>query len=766
MQKTNYFMLLLIALFLMSHIVGYAQANVKRQINWPEFMGKQDMIWETLPDWYESANLGNGLLGLMIYKEKGENYIRLETGNCSVIDRRPEAGSQGPRLMIGHFALHPIGKITEGTMHLDLWNAEANAEIKTTEGIIHLKAFVHAKEMIMLIQTTTEGNEQGFRWEWVPSPAVNPRFLLAQSKVDKEEWLTTLKAPDNYEYNPEPEVTLSPNQGMSIQKLLGGGETAVGWKETTAKKGERTFWVNITHSFPEMNARDICLKDLNSSLKTGYKKLEDSHRKWWHNYYPSSFLTLPDGYTENFYWIQMYKLASATRGDRALIDNTGPWLTVTAWPNAWWNLNVQLAYWPLNASNRLSLAGSLENTIYNNIDQLRKNVPPSYQYNSLGLGRASNMTCNVGIGVPGAKNSEIGLLTWTCHNLWLIYRHKMDDTLLREKLYPVLKGAINYYLHFLQMGADGKLHLPMTFSPEYGGAEDCNFDLALLRWGCQTLLEITERLKISDPLIPEWKKVMLELTPYPADDNGFLIGKDVPYTFSHRHYSHLLNIYPLYLVNKENPQDVQLIEKSLAFWLSKPEDLRGFTFTGASSISAAIGKGDDALTFLNNLIKNTNMNAYTNFSATTSYRESLACPTLETPISGAQCIHDMLLQSWGGKIRIFPAVPDKWQNLTYDKFLAEGAFQVSASRKAGKTEFIWVRSLAGEPCVIVTDIPNPVFNGSRSFSMKPLQKNTYEIDLKKGEYLVLYPKGSTPDFNLQPIKNSEINSFGTKLHKK
>ena len=52
----------------------------------------------------------------------------------------------------------------------------------------------------------------------------------------------------------------------------------------------------------------------------------------------------------------MYKLASATRGDRALIDCTGPWLTLTPWPNAWWNLNVQLTYWPLNAANRLELA--------------------------------------------------------------------------------------------------------------------------------------------------------------------------------------------------------------------------------------------------------------------------------------------------------------------------------------------------------------------------------------------------------------------------
>lgn len=31
-------------------------------------MQKQDLIWETLPEyWYESAYMGNGMLGLMIF---------------------------------------------------------------------------------------------------------------------------------------------------------------------------------------------------------------------------------------------------------------------------------------------------------------------------------------------------------------------------------------------------------------------------------------------------------------------------------------------------------------------------------------------------------------------------------------------------------------------------------------------------------------------------------------------------------------------------
>ena len=83
------------------------------------------------------------------------------------------------------------------------------------------------------------------------------------------------------------------------------------------------------------------------------------------------------------------------------------------------------------------------------------------------------------MGIPGVSEAaEVGNLTWACHNLWLIYRHRMDDALLRNKLFPLLRGAVNYYLHFLKEEADGRLHLPTTFSPEYGSAADCHYDLA------------------------------------------------------------------------------------------------------------------------------------------------------------------------------------------------------------------------------------------------------------------------------------------------
>ena len=195
---------------------------------------------------------------------------------------------------------------------------------------------------------------------------------------------------------------------------------------------ERILWINLTHTYPQSTSKKICKAEIRQAIRKGYAALQNAHRQWWNSYYPASFISLPDAKKENFYWIQMYKLASATRGDRALIDNTGPWLSETPWPNAWWNLNVQLTYWALNASDHLDLAASLENALYNHIDQLRLNIPAAYRHNSSGIGVASNLECmTTTVGIPGKGKAQVGLLPWACHNLWLIYRHKMDDEVLQ-----------------------------------------------------------------------------------------------------------------------------------------------------------------------------------------------------------------------------------------------------------------------------------------------------------------------------------------------
>ncbi|MFD1049096.1 Tat pathway signal sequence domain protein, partial [Kibdelosporangium lantanae] len=338
-----------------------------------------------------------------------------------------------------------------------------------------------------------------------------------------------------------------------------------------------------------------------------------------------------------------------------VMATSGPWLEPTPWPATWWNLNVQLEYWLIHGSNHLEL-DAVTRALDQFRDTLNSQIAPEFREGSYGIPRTTDMTLLNGsgtgtagfpVGVPGrdTPTPEVGDLTWALHNVWLSYRHTMDDRILHNVLFPLLKGAINYYLKFLTPGSDGRLHLPFTFSPEYGvNSPDTTYDLALIRWGCRTLLQTAPQ----DPQAKQWQNVLDTLVPYQVDANGYMIGAGVPFAKSHRHYSHMLQIYPLYEVTWEQPENRALIETSLNHWISFEGALQGYSFTGAASISAQMLRGDKSALYLNQL-----MDRF--IQPNTMYKES--GPVIETPLSAAQSLHDMVCQSWGGVIRLFPAVP-------------------------------------------------------------------------------------------------------------
>ncbi len=59
--------------------------------------------------------------------------------------------------------------------------------------------------------------------------------------------------------------------------------------------------------------------------------------------------------------------------------------------------------------------------------------------------------------------------------------------------------------------------------------------------------------------------------------------------------------------------------------------------------------------------------------------------TLEGNFLAMQAVQEMLLQSWGGQVRIFPALPSTWKDVSFEKLRAEGGYIVSAERTGGHT---------------------------------------------------------------------------------
>ena len=80
--------------------------------------------------------------------------------------------------------------------------------------------------------------------------------------------------------------------------------------------------------------------------------------------------------------------------------------------------------------------------------------------------------------------------------------------------------------------------------------------------------------------------------------------------------------------------------------------------------------------------------------------------TLEGNFAFAAGVLEMLLQSHNGLLRVFPAVPAEWDNLSFENLRAAGAFVVSAERRNGRTANIRILSENGGELRMLDPWPN------------------------------------------------------------
>jgi alpha-L-fucosidase 2 len=730
-------------LFLFAGITNASDSGLREEkIDWAVFMQQHDMTFDHLPSrWQEAPHFGNASIGSMLYQ--ADNTIRLQVFRADVQDHRDDTygwpAYSRPHFEIGHFSLHPVGKLTGCNWRKDMWNAELTGTIQTDKGEIQIRHFTHAEDMVIVTELTPSAGEQGFHWTWHPAEARTTRGGYPTNAAEIKQfaerygshYAETLKV---FKANPAGRQETQGNVSVWIQDLLAGGQYATAWSEQVQKE-TRTHIVSIANSYPKSTAAETAVSDVKRFLKLDRSSWAKAHRNWWHTYYTRSFITIPDKGLESLYWQTIYRLGCTSRTGRYYIDCPGIWFKGGPWAYTTTNWNIQSAHWSVYAANRLEQGQELLDRFHDRREELIKAVRPvEWQRDSAYLPHevASDLIGNRKQDMR--YYDEVGNLPWTMNNFWSQYRYSMDDEMLREKIYPLLRRSINLYLHMAEEGQDGKLHLPPTYSPETGVHKDCNFDLALFKWGCYTLLKASKRLGIDDPLIPRWKAVVNNLVDFPVDEYGFRLGSDKTSSASHRHLSHLLMIYPLYLVNIEQEGTMDVLKRSYdrAHSIS---GLPAMVQSHAGPVGAALGQGDRVLEGLKRLQGDLHPNGMW-FSP----------PCLESSLGLANIIQEMCIQSWtdpaeeeSGPIRIFPAIPSTWKDVEFRDLRTEGAFLVSAKRTAGVTQWVRIKSLAGEPCRVRPGLRGEVrIKTDRWLKLRQVSPGIYEIDMKKGDEVLLH----------------------------
>lgn len=737
--------------------ISAVSAEPTSLVDWPKFLAQHDLIWEQLPrQWNEGAFTGNGQLGIMFHTDPAANALVFHLGRADVTDhrkapdRRTSMGVAGAgvmfdhcRLDVGRILLRPAGNVLNGSVRLNLWNAEVTADVRTNRGDLRLRILTLRDRMAHVLEvTSTEiddtGNPLPWRWEFEPGNPDSPRaqILAAQNKPNLD-----------YTPNPDPVRTEVDGIPVCVQPLLAGGDYATAWLEVTGDDGRSgRLIVSTANEVPAAGeSASVAVRDIQRVATEPFDQLIKEHRRWWHDFFPQTFLSIPDSRLEAFYWIQMYKLASAWREDGPAIDLNGPWFRVTQWPGIWWNLNIQLTYWPVYAGNRLEIGRNLLDLI----DEI---------FETTFLGSANGKT--------------FGDYVWAMHNYWWQLRFAGDHDAVRNQWVPKAMRLADAFTARLVRNENGRLGLPNMCSPEYHGFntyDDTPYNLGLLRWLLSSLIEIADGAGEGDSKhATEWKRILEELVEYPTDANGLMIGRDQPLDMSHRHYSHLLPLYPLYVMDPDDPFTRELLIRSTKHWhgIENGKALAGYSFTGGASIYASLGLGSDALSMLSNFLDNARGGG--RVLPNTFYVETAGRnPVIETPLSAASATMDLLLQSWRGRIRIFPATPVEWQNAVFHRLRAMDGFVVSARRQAGRTQWVHVHSVAGNPCVIrVPDWRGPLQAAPGSqVSAAEVLPGEYQIGLGKGENVLLFPADQPVDAKIEAQNHVSTNPYGVKRGK-
>ena len=712
---------------------------------------------QAIQSWDEALPLGNGKLGCLIYGaeplkisldrvdlwdarphpntlESGFNYKNLVKLSVS---ENPEDWAERKRLFEDIYGEYPYPcKITAGRIELDfgkLENVQSELDIGQAIACIchekgEIELFMHAEKFVGVAKITGEYTMSLHIPDYIVGELHYPKCEIIREK--------------GFTYYTQSTKTAF-RYGVVVLEIPKGSETEIYFTIATNKVGD---------DFIEKAKRE--LRDVS---EIGYESLKQSHIAWWKKYWQKSEISVGDELLEKTYYRSYYLFASCSREGFYPMPLQGVWTAdndrIPPWKGDYHHdTNTQLSYQSFLKANRLPEGKVFIDYLWSTKPQFEKFAKEFYGVNGLIISGVSTID-----GKPMGGWAQYSLsptmTIWAAQSFDEYYLYTGDKQFLKERAYPFFKETGDALLGILEE-KDGKLYLSLSTSPEIHNDEpkaylkpNSNFDLALLRYLYRTIVKYCGILGEDGN---KYLSALEKLDDIATIDGVVSLDREERLSVSHRHFSHLMCMYPLHLIDYDTDEHKVLYRETLldlerlgmGYWV-------GFSYGMCAQIYAMAENGNAAYEklrqFADGFVAENGFHLNGDFKnkgySTFHYRPF----TLEALFGYCNALQEMLLQNHRGYIHILPAIPDEWEDrpLDFKNLRCYDGLLVGAKKTDGTTTILFnapkvmkikLKNIYGGDVICVSD--------KRGRRICRETDGFFDVELEKGETRVQAYLGS------------------------
>lgn len=730
----------------------------------PVTAGKSDMVFPSLSTtWDEGVPLGNATVGALVWQR--DSVLRFSLDRIDLWDLRPTDSISGPnnkfrwvmeqvrkgdylpvqkkfdwpydrepapsKIPGAALEFHTTGFGKVKDVHLYLRNALCRTE--WSNGTV-LKTFVHASEPI-----------GWFVFENLPdAPAISivPPQYESETSNGTEDPVTgqDLRRLGYRQGNIEKKENCITYHQQGWNGFY--YDVNVRWE----KKGRKLYGVwSVTSSMTGQKASSETM----DAMKRGVYSDFSSHNSYWKNFWTASSVSVPDSIIQRQYDQEMYRLGSVARKDSYPISLQAIWTADNGKLPPWkgdyhHDLNTQLSYWPVYKGNHLEEGMGYLNTLWNQREVYKKYTRTYFECEGMNIPGVCTLTGEpMGGWIQYSMSPTVS--AWLSQHFYLHWKYSADKEFLTDRAYPFVHDVALFLEQITLLDSNGIRKLPISSSPEiFDNSLNAwfrtmtNYDLALIQFAFRAAEEMAGALG-KDEEATHWKELYGQLPDYDLDADGALtFAKGFPYNASHRHFSHAMAIHPLGLLDYSQGEKARKIIDATLQKLKDngPDWWCGYSYSWFANMSARAMKGEDARdalrTFAECFCLTNGFHANGDQSQSGKSKFTYRPFTLEGNFAFAAALQEMLLQSHTGKIHIFPALPNDWKDLSFEKLRAEGAFIVSASLRGGKLAHAEIMAEQGGTLQVINSF-GPEYQLKIGDKYLQDTEGIWKVTLSKGE---------------------------------